>query len=32
VLLYQTFMEGNERFWEAAPPEYLLRDGELLEW
>jgi SAM-dependent methyltransferase len=31
VLLYQTFMEGNERFGKPSRPEYLLRDGELLE-
>jgi SAM-dependent methyltransferase len=31
VLLYQTFMEGNERFGRPSRPEYLLRDGELLE-
>jgi len=31
VLLYQTFMEGNARFGKPSRPEYLLRDGELLE-
>ena len=31
VLLYQTFMEGNERFGKPSRPEFLLRDGELLE-
>jgi SAM-dependent methyltransferase len=31
VLLYQTFMAGNERFGKPRRPEYLLRDGELLE-
>src|SRR3954462_6238340 len=31
VLLYQTFMEGNERFGKPTRPDYLLRDGELLE-
>jgi SAM-dependent methyltransferase len=31
VLLYQTFMEGNERFGKPNRPEHLLRDGELLE-
>ncbi len=31
VLLYQTFMEGNERFGKPGRPEYLLRDGERLE-
>jgi SAM-dependent methyltransferase len=30
VLLYQTFMEGNERFGKPSRPEFLLRDGELL--
>jgi SAM-dependent methyltransferase len=31
VLLYQTFMEGNERFGRPSNPDHLLRDGELLE-
>ena len=31
VLLYQTFMEGNERFGKPNRPEHLLKDGELLE-
>jgi hypothetical protein len=31
VLLYQTFMVGNERFGRPARPEHLLRDGELLD-
>lgn len=31
VLLYQTFMMGNERFGKPSRPEFLLRDGELLE-
>jgi SAM-dependent methyltransferase len=31
VLLYQTFMVGNERFGKPSRPEFLLRDGELLE-
>ena len=31
VLLYQTFMEGNERFGRPSRPEFLLKDGELLE-
>ncbi len=30
VLLYQTFMEGQERFGRPANPAHLLRDGELL--
>ena len=31
VLLYQTFMIGNERFGKPSRPEFLLKDGELLE-
>ena len=31
VLLYQTFMVGNERFGKPSRPEFLLKDGELLE-
>ena len=31
ILLYETFMEGNERFGKPARPEFLLKDGELLE-
>ena len=31
VLLYQTFMEGNERFGKPNRPDHLLKDGELLE-
>jgi SAM-dependent methyltransferase len=31
VLLYQTFMAGNERFGKPSRPEFLLKDGELLE-
>ena len=31
VLLYETFMEGNERFGRPSRPEFLLKDGELLE-
>jgi SAM-dependent methyltransferase len=31
VLLYQTFMIGNERFGKPSRPAFLLRDGELLE-
>jgi SAM-dependent methyltransferase len=30
VLLYETFMEGNERFGKPSRPEFLLKDGELL--
>ena len=31
MLLYETFMEGNERFGKPNRPEFLLKDGELLE-
>jgi len=31
VLLYETFMQGNERFGRPSNPEFLLKDGELLE-
>jgi SAM-dependent methyltransferase len=31
VLLYETFMMGNERFGRPSRPEFLLNDGELLE-
>jgi SAM-dependent methyltransferase len=31
VLLFETFMEGNERFGRPNRPEFLLKDGELLE-
>ncbi len=31
VLLYETFMAGNERFGRPSRPEFLLRDGELLD-
>jgi hypothetical protein len=31
MLLYETFMEGNERFGRPSRPEHLLKDGELLE-
>ena len=31
VLLYETFMEGNERFGRPSSPDFLLKDGELLE-
>lgn len=31
VLLYETFMVGNERFGKPSNPDFLLRDGELLE-
>ena len=31
VLIYETFMAGNERFGSPSNPEFLLRPGELLE-
>lgn len=31
ILIYETFMAGNERFGRPSNPEYLLRPGELLE-
>ena len=31
VLIYETFMVGNERFGKPSNPAYLLRPGELLE-
>ena len=31
MLLYQTFMEGHERFGRPSNPDHLLRDSELLE-
>jgi hypothetical protein len=31
VLLYETFMVGNERFGRPSRPAFLLNDGELLE-
>src|SRR3954463_2731750 len=31
VLLYETFMVGNERFGKPGRPAFLLRDGELLD-
>jgi len=31
VLIYETFMVGNERFGKPANPAYLLRPGELLD-
>lgn len=32
VLIYETFMLGNERFGRPSNPDFLLRPGELLEW
>jgi len=31
VLLYETFMEGNERFGRPTNPDFLLKEGELLD-
>jgi SAM-dependent methyltransferase len=31
VLLYETFMDGNQRFGRPSRPEHLLKDGELLD-
>jgi SAM-dependent methyltransferase len=31
VLIYETFMEGNQQFGRPSNPDFLLRDGELLE-
>jgi SAM-dependent methyltransferase len=31
VLLYETFMAGNERFGRPSNPAFLLKDGELLD-
>ena len=31
ILIYETFMAGNERFGKPSNPEFLLRPGELLE-
>jgi SAM-dependent methyltransferase len=31
VLLYETFMAGNERFGKPSNPDHLLKEGELLE-
>src|SRR5437868_11358054 len=31
VLLYETFMDGNERFGKPSRPAFLLKDGELLD-
>jgi SAM-dependent methyltransferase len=31
VIIYETFMQGNERYGRPSNPEFLLRPGELLE-
>jgi SAM-dependent methyltransferase len=31
ILIYETFMAGNERFGKPSNPQFLLRPGELLE-
>lgn len=32
VLIYQTFMRGNEQFGKPSRPEFLLESQELLDW
>lgn len=32
VLIYETFMTGNERFGKPSNPDFLLRPDELLDW
>lgn len=32
VLIYETFMRGNERFGKPSNPAFLLRPDELLDW
>jgi SAM-dependent methyltransferase len=32
VLIYETFMQGNERFGKPSNPDFLLRPHELLDW
>ena len=32
LLLYETFMVGNERFGSPSRPDFLLRPNELLQW
>lgn len=32
VLIYETFMQGNERFGKPSNPDFLLRPDELLDW
>lgn len=32
VLIYETFMSGNERFGKPSNPAFLLRQDELLDW
>jgi len=32
LLIYETFMQGQERIGRPSRPEFLLRPGELLEW
>lgn len=32
VLIYETFMRGNERFGKPSNPDFLLLPGELLDW
>ena len=32
VLIYETFAEGNERFGKPSNPDFLLKEGELMDW
>lgn len=32
VLIYETFMRGNERFGKPSNPDFLLAPHELLDW
>ena len=32
VLIYETFMRGNERFGKPSNPDFLLKPHELLDW
>lgn len=32
VLIYETFAAGNERYGKPSNPDFLLRDGELMDW
>ena len=32
VLIYETFAIGNERFGKPSNPDFLLREGELMDW
>ena len=32
VLIYETFAAGNERYGKPSNPDFLLREGELMDW